>query len=158
MTLPELAIRRHVTTLMIIVSLVVLGGVALFRLPLAFLPTVDAPAMHVMVSYYLPAEGRYRGGWGKSAFSGPMRQVDEFTQLATGPQAQVVRRDAAAQAVQMEKQVQARVDAAARKAGATPIRVRLPINGKLYKFEKILALQRDPLWFEVIYSGWKPAK
>ena len=29
MTLPELAIRRHVTTLMIIVSLVVLGGVAL---------------------------------------------------------------------------------------------------------------------------------
>ena len=122
------------------------------------LPTVDAPAMHVMVSYYLPAEGRYRGGWGKSAFSGPMRQVEEFTSLATGPEAQVVRRDAAQQVAQMQKQVESRIDAQARKAGATPIRVRLPINGTLFKFEKILALQRDPLWFQVAYSGWKPAK
>ena len=122
------------------------------------LPTVDAHAMHVMVSYYLPAEGRYRGGWGRSAFAGPMRQIEKFTALATGPQAQVVQRDAARQVAQMEQQVQARVDAQARKAGATPIRVRLPINGKLYKFEKILALRGDQLWFEVQYSGWKPAK
>ena len=42
MTLPELAIKRHVTTLMILVSLVVLGGVAFTRLPLAFL--LVAPA------------------------------------------------------------------------------------------------------------------
>ena len=51
MTLPELAIRRHVTTLMIIVSLVVLGGVALFRLPLAFLPDIEEPELFVHVSY-----------------------------------------------------------------------------------------------------------
>ncbi|MDH3214750.1 MAG: efflux RND transporter permease subunit, partial [Candidatus Krumholzibacteria bacterium] len=51
MTLPELAIKRHVTTLMIIVSLIVLGGVALFRLPLAFLPDVDEPQLFVRVPY-----------------------------------------------------------------------------------------------------------
>ena len=51
MTLPELAIKRHVTTLMIIVSLIVLGGVALFRLPLAFLPDYDEPQLFVRVPY-----------------------------------------------------------------------------------------------------------
>lgn len=51
MTLPELAIKRHVTTLMIIVSLIVLGGVALFRLPLAFLPDVEEPHLFVRVPY-----------------------------------------------------------------------------------------------------------
>ncbi|MFQ5511366.1 MAG: efflux RND transporter permease subunit [Candidatus Krumholzibacteriia bacterium] len=51
MTLPELAIKRHVTTLMILVSLVVLGGVALVRLPLAFLPDVDEPHLFVRVPY-----------------------------------------------------------------------------------------------------------
>jgi HAE1 family hydrophobic/amphiphilic exporter-1 len=51
MTLPELAIKRHVTTLMIIVSLVVLGGVALFKLPLAFMPDIEEPHLFVRVPY-----------------------------------------------------------------------------------------------------------
>ncbi|NIM19876.1 MAG: MMPL family transporter [Candidatus Latescibacteria bacterium] len=51
MTLPELAIKRHVTMFMILVSLVVLGGVALFRLPLAFLPDVEEPHLFVRVPY-----------------------------------------------------------------------------------------------------------
>ncbi len=51
MTLPELAIKRHVTTLMIIVSLVVLGLVALFRLPLAFLPDFEQPHIFVRLPY-----------------------------------------------------------------------------------------------------------
>lgn len=51
MTLPELAIRRHVTTLMIIVSLVVLGGVAILRLPLAFMPDIEEPTLFVRVPY-----------------------------------------------------------------------------------------------------------
>jgi HAE1 family hydrophobic/amphiphilic exporter-1 len=51
MTLPELAIKRHVTTLMIIISLVVLGGVALFRLPLAFMPDIEEPHLFVHVPY-----------------------------------------------------------------------------------------------------------
>ncbi|UCH82793.1 MAG: efflux RND transporter permease subunit, partial [Candidatus Latescibacterota bacterium] len=51
MTLPELAIKRHVTTLMIIVSLIVLGLVALARLPLAFLPDFEEPHVFVRVPY-----------------------------------------------------------------------------------------------------------
>ena len=51
MTLPELAIRRPVTTVMVLVSLIVLGGVALVRLPLAFLPEVEEPRLFVRVPY-----------------------------------------------------------------------------------------------------------
>ncbi len=51
MTLPELAIRRPVTTLTVIISLVVLGGVALLRLPLRFLPEVERPILFVQVPF-----------------------------------------------------------------------------------------------------------
>ena len=51
MTLPELAIKRHVSMLMLIVSLTVLGGVALFRLPLAFMPDVEEPMLFVQLPY-----------------------------------------------------------------------------------------------------------
>jgi len=122
------------------------------------LPTVDAPVMHLMFNYYLPAEGRYTVGWGRSGFKGRLRVVEEFTSLATGRGRGVVQRDAAKQAAQMQQEVQARVDRRAREAGATPIRVRLPINGKLFKLEKILALPQDDLWFEVTYRGWEPAE
>jgi len=108
-----------------------------------------------MVNYYVPPDARYSKGWGRSPFAGPLRHVDGFTTLATGPQAEVIRRDAAKQVTQMQQQVEAQVDRQARKAGATPIRVRLPINGKLFRFEKILALPGDQLWFSVDYSGWE---
>jgi HAE1 family hydrophobic/amphiphilic exporter-1 len=51
MTLPEIAIKRHVTMLMIIVSLVALGTVALFRLPLAFMPDFENPMLFVRFDY-----------------------------------------------------------------------------------------------------------
>jgi len=51
MTLPELAIRRPVTAFMILVSLVVLGSVALFKLPLAFLPEMPQQELYVVVPY-----------------------------------------------------------------------------------------------------------
>jgi hydrophobic/amphiphilic exporter-1 (mainly G- bacteria), HAE1 family len=51
MTLPEIAIKRHVTMLMLIVSLAVLGLVALFRLPLAFLPDFEQPMLFVQLPY-----------------------------------------------------------------------------------------------------------
>ena len=51
MTLPEIAIRRPITTLMVLVSLVVLGSVALIRLPLAFLPEMEEPELFVIVPY-----------------------------------------------------------------------------------------------------------
>jgi len=51
MTLPEIAIKRHVTTLMVIICLVVMGGVALMRLPLAFMPDFVEPELFVYVPY-----------------------------------------------------------------------------------------------------------
>jgi len=127
------------------------------------LPALDnAPVMHVMMNYYLPAEGKYTvpvGLFGsKSGFAGPLRLVDEFTRMATGRGATVVKIDAAGRAKAMQQQFDKRVAARARAAGATPIRVRLPIDGRLFKLEKILALPREALYVEVRYSGWKVAE
>jgi hypothetical protein len=54
----------------------------------------------------------------------------------------------------MQKQFEVKMDAEAKAAGATPIRVRLPVDGKLFKLEKILALPNDVLFVDVEYSGW----
>ena len=51
MTLPELAIKRPITTLVVLVSLLTLGIVALTRLPLAFMPDIEEPELYVHVSY-----------------------------------------------------------------------------------------------------------
>jgi len=51
MNLPGLAIKRPITTLMILISIVVLGVVALVRLPLAFLPDIIEPELFVRVPY-----------------------------------------------------------------------------------------------------------
>ena len=51
MRLAELSVHRPVTVFMGLVSLVVLGTVAVTRLPLAFLPTVDAPFIAISVPY-----------------------------------------------------------------------------------------------------------
>jgi HAE1 family hydrophobic/amphiphilic exporter-1 len=50
-SLPELSIRRPVAALMVLTSMLVLGGVALSRLPLGFLPEVNRPELFVSVPY-----------------------------------------------------------------------------------------------------------
>ncbi len=49
MQLPRLAVTRPITTAMILISVLVLGGIALFRLPLAYLPEVDVPFIGVQI-------------------------------------------------------------------------------------------------------------
>ncbi len=51
MQLARFATQRPVTMLMLLVSIVVLGVVALSRLPLLFLPTYDSPRLSVVVPY-----------------------------------------------------------------------------------------------------------
>ncbi len=51
MQLARFATQRPVTTLMLLVSIVVLGAVALSRLPLLFLPTYDSPRLSVIIPY-----------------------------------------------------------------------------------------------------------
>lgn len=122
------------------------------------LPTCAVPVMHVMFTYYLPAEGRYTVGWGKSGFSGPLAIVDDFTTLSVDRGVHVVAVNPAAEAQQLQQAADQRADRQAVAAGATPIRVRLPIGGKQFKLEKILAMPHDQLYFEVEYSGWEAAR
>jgi HAE1 family hydrophobic/amphiphilic exporter-1 len=51
MTLPELAIKRPIATLMFLVSILALGLIALSRLQLAFMPEVENKRLFVMVDY-----------------------------------------------------------------------------------------------------------
>lgn len=51
MSLPRLAVSRPVTTAMVLLSLLVLGGISFPRIPLAFLPDVDFPGVFVTVRY-----------------------------------------------------------------------------------------------------------
>jgi len=122
------------------------------------LPSCNVPALHVMYSLYAPAEGSYTIGWGASGFSGPMTVVEKFASMAAATGRRVVAVNPEKQAKQMQQAFNVRVDAKARAAGAAPIRVQLPVNGKLFRLEKILVLPGDHLFFDLKYSGWKVAK
>jgi len=50
-SLPRLAVERPITTAMLLLSILVFGGIALTRLPLAFLPEVDVPFIGVQIPY-----------------------------------------------------------------------------------------------------------
>jgi HAE1 family hydrophobic/amphiphilic exporter-1 len=51
MNLPKLSVNRPVTTFMILISIMVIGGIAMARLPLAFLPALDIPYIGIVVPY-----------------------------------------------------------------------------------------------------------
>ena len=122
------------------------------------LPSCNVPSLHVMFSLYAPTEGSYTIGWGASGFSGPMNVVESYTAMAAATGRQVVTINAEKDSQQMQQAMNTRVDAQARAAGAAPIRVTLPVNGKLFRLEKILVLPGDKLFFDLKYSGWKVAK
>jgi len=49
--LPTLAVRRPITTAMLLLSILLFGAIALGRLPVAFLPEVDVPFIGVEIPY-----------------------------------------------------------------------------------------------------------
>ena len=51
MSVAELSIKRPVTTIMLFVSMVVVGLIAAVRLPLEAMPDVSAPFIYVMLPY-----------------------------------------------------------------------------------------------------------
>lgn len=51
MTLPELAVKRPIATLMVLISLLVLGIIAISRLELAFMPEAEEKNIWVVVNY-----------------------------------------------------------------------------------------------------------
>src|SRR5687767_6104218 len=51
MNLPRIAVQRPITTIMMLVCVLVIGGIAMSRVKLAFLPEVDAPFIGVQIPY-----------------------------------------------------------------------------------------------------------
>jgi HAE1 family hydrophobic/amphiphilic exporter-1 len=51
MNLPNLAVRRPITIAMVLISILVVGAIAVQRLPLAMWPTLDVPYMGVEIPY-----------------------------------------------------------------------------------------------------------
>lgn len=51
MSLPNLAVRRPITTIMALLCVMIIAGIALTRMRLAFLPEVDAPFIGVQIPY-----------------------------------------------------------------------------------------------------------
>jgi HAE1 family hydrophobic/amphiphilic exporter-1 len=51
MQLPRLAVERPITTAVILISVLVMGGIAMVRLPLAYLPEVDVPFIGIEIPY-----------------------------------------------------------------------------------------------------------
>ncbi|MCF6284787.1 MAG: efflux RND transporter permease subunit, partial [Candidatus Hydrogenedentes bacterium] len=72
MSLPEFALRRPVTVIMLSLSMVLMGGIATYRIPLQFLPKVEPAFLGVSVPYpgatpaqveqqiAIPVEGEFR--------------------------------------------------------------------------------------------------
>jgi hypothetical protein len=119
------------------------------------LPTLAVPAMQVMYTYYLPAEGIYPPSAVKSLFKGTLHPVESFATLASTSRGQVINENPDVQAKELQQQVDQRVQQEVAATGGSAIKVRLPINGKQYSFERILALPSDKLWFEMTYSNWQ---
>ena len=117
------------------------------------LPRAAEPVTHFMVNLYLPKEGKYTKAWSSdAAIDGPLTVVKEFRQLVGVLGRPKVQAEKAARVLQVA--AQAKADARAAAAGATPIRVNLPIDGQLFRLEKILVLD-EPLFIDVTYSGWE---
>ena len=51
MNLPHLAVKRPITTIMMLVCILVIGTIAVTKIKLAFLPEVDAPFIDVQIPY-----------------------------------------------------------------------------------------------------------
>ena len=51
MKLSEFAIRKPISTIMITLSIMVMGSISLFRLPLEYLPSLTFPSLYISVNY-----------------------------------------------------------------------------------------------------------
>lgn len=59
MKLSDHAINKPITTVMLTLSVLVLGAISVFRLPLAWAPDLTWPAMYIYVQYPSPRPKRF---------------------------------------------------------------------------------------------------
>lgn len=111
----------------------------------ARLPAADAPTTWVGWTIYAPDDAKVRARRATGslhAVPGLSRPLGAVDVLLSGPAAQL----------QVQDQARAQAAGGGMGEGAAPVRVRLPLEGVPYAFEKVLALDEE-LWLKVPYSG-----
>jgi len=101
----------------------------------ATLPKPDVPTTYVGWTVYAPDEAKVKA----DKADGTLRYVPQLSRPLGAVQALEV----AAQAPAQQRSAGRQADAGALGDGAAPVRVRLPLEGKPYFFEKLLALDED---------------
>ncbi len=102
------------------------------------LPAIpNVPTIHLMCELYLPMDGKYRD----KDFVSNARMVDRFSSIRSVgvPGAPVISSEKALR--DMRAQAGRRFERKVKAAGGTPVSVKLPMDGKLFRFEKILVLE-----------------
>jgi hypothetical protein len=112
----------------------------------ATLPKPDVPTTYVGWTVYAPEQAKVRA----DKAEGTLRYVERLSRPLGAVQALEVQ----AQAPQQRDSANVQADAGALGDGAAPVRVRLPLEGRAYFFEKLLALD-ESLWIEFDYKGLK---
>lgn len=112
----------------------------------AILPKADVPTTYVGWTVYAPSEAKVKA----DKADGTLRYVPQLSR----PLGSVAALEVQAQAPQQRQSANVQADAGALGDGAAPVRVRLPLEGRPYFFEKLLALDED-LEVAFDYKGLK---
>ena len=107
------------------------------------LPMCGEPIMHMMVSLYLPEEGKYRD------FEGSLRTVESFRQSGVPEEPVPVMNQGQQQVAVFQKAM------AERSPAGNPLTVTFPVTGAPVRLEKILVV-RDTAWFSYTFKGLDP--
>jgi len=112
----------------------------------AMLPKPDVPTTYVGWTVYAPSDAKVKA----EKSDGTLRYVPSLSKPLGAVQALEVRSQAPGQ----QRSAGNQAGAGALGDGAAPVRVRLPLEGQPYFFEKLLALD-EGLWVEFDYKGLK---
>lgn len=103
------------------------------------LPLSSEPVMHMMVTLYVPEQGKFDN------FTGTMKKVEHFASIGQPVPARIVSNVDVANAAQI-------ACAAPAKPAGSDIDIQLPVTGRVFMLEKILVV-KDQQWFT--YEYWK---
>nr|HPJ40161.1 hypothetical protein [Spirochaetota bacterium] len=107
------------------------------------MPICSEPVMHMMVSLYVPDQGKY------SSFEGTLRNVERFTHIDQAYDNMPV--NASEQVLRQAVNIKIR-EHTGEQPGEYRLDINLPISGKSYQFEKILVV-KDPQWLSYKYKN-----
>jgi len=119
-------------------------GSAAIQLP----SLLDIPIIHLMCELYLPKEGKYR----KSDFISDAKMVDQFSSVRTTGTPGMPHISSKQASRQLQNQAKQRFEQKITATGGTPVSIKLPLDGQLFRFEKILVL-KEKVKIRFKYTG-----